>query len=107
MRALTPAQTRFVEAVRTLTAKLGYPPTHHELRKELGFASVHAVACHVTALERKRVVSATKGERRSIRIIGDAPPEPARPTWRLMTPARCLACDTVFFGGRHECRRVA
>lgn len=68
----TPRQVEVLAAITKLTAALGYPPSLHELRAELGLNSTHGVLEHLKALERKGYIKRERRVARSLVVL----PEP-------------------------------
>lgn len=71
MKRTTKRQDDVVKAIRTLTRRLGYPPTRSELAEHLGLRSTQSVDAHVNALIKKSVVEADANKARSLRVVDD------------------------------------
>ncbi len=66
----TPAQQRALDAITSLTRKLGYPPTLREMCDALGLRSTNAVACLLTRLRTKGLVTWSDAkESRTLRVV--------------------------------------
>lgn len=70
---LTQRQEEVLEAIRVVTARLGYAPSHRDLCVELGIQSTNAVSDHLLALEKRGRIARTPGVPRSLRVVD--PPE--------------------------------
>src|ERR1700728_197067 len=74
MADLSPKQ----EAVRTFIADelaAGRPcPSHREIAKHFGFASLNAASCHVQALIKKGALIAETGKARTLRLSKNTKP---------------------------------
>ena len=71
---LTQRQAEVLEAIRSLTAMHGYPPTIRELCAVLGISSPNGVYCHLPPLKKRGLITQEAKLSRSIRIVGDADP---------------------------------
>ena len=79
MRELTAPQRRILDAITTLTAEYGMPPTLAEIGRAVGLRSLSTVSHHVQALEIAGMVTRRRGGRqalaRGISVVVDARPE--------------------------------
>ncbi|NIF58945.1 DNA-binding protein [Enterobacter sp. Ap-916] len=71
---LTPRQQEVFDLLVFFIQKNGYPPSTTELADLLGFSSPNAAAEHLKALERKGIITITRGVSRGIAIAGDKEP---------------------------------
>lgn len=99
---LTQRQEEVLEAIRVVTARLGYAPSHRDLCVELGIQSTNAVSDHLLALEKRGRIARTPGVPRSLRVVD--PPESrigAPGSWSMplgLTPrARVVAALNVLW----------
>jgi SOS-response transcriptional repressor LexA len=58
-RVLTPRRQAVLDAVRTLTARDGYPPTVREIGAAVGLASPSSVHVHLRALEQHGLLASS------------------------------------------------
>lgn len=66
---MTAAQERVIDAIKDLTAWLGYPPTVREIAMELG-CQINNVCGHLDRLEEQgRIVRGERGQSRTIRVV--------------------------------------
>ena len=73
---LTKSQQRVLDYIRSFQAEAGYPPTHAEIARGLGFRSPNAASDHVRALARREAIELAPGLARGIRILGDDMDDP-------------------------------
>jgi repressor LexA len=71
---LTPRQQEVFDLLVFFIQKKGYPPSTTELADLLGVSSPNAAAEHLKALERKGIITITRGVSRGIAIAGDKEP---------------------------------
>lgn len=67
---LTVRQVAVLDAIRELTAKVGYPPTSRELAKEVGLSETR-IRQHLETLKQRGVVLHAVSIARSIRLRED------------------------------------
>src|ERR1041384_7616543 len=108
----------FIEATR---ARLGHRPTLREIASHFGFRSPKAAADHVTALQRKGVLSSAEGKARSLHAVspwakmlepvahipvyGSIPAGFAQE--REQEPERCISVDVRTLGFRPTAQTFA
>ena len=63
---LTKRQQIVFDYIRTCITDEGYAPTIREIADEMGFASPNGVICHLTALQKKGLITRTNNKSRSI-----------------------------------------
>lgn len=67
-RPPTLAQLQVLAVIRAYTLGKGYPPTLREIGARLGIASTNGVNDHLRALERRGLLTRTRGISRGMRI---------------------------------------
>lgn len=93
MEALTKRQLEVLVAIRTLTARLGYPPTLMELGHHVGIGSSNGVIEHLRALERKGWIRRDARLSRGIRIVSQkAPLDDSDSTQAARLEQKRIAC---------------
>ena len=63
---LTKRQQNVFDYIRSCITESGYAPTIREIADEMGFSSPNGVICHLTALEKKGLITRTNNKSRSI-----------------------------------------
>lgn len=71
---LPPQQLRVYETIRSFIQRCGYPPSIHELNREIGTTSTSTMHYHLQALEKKGLITRQKGKQRTITVNEDARP---------------------------------
>lgn len=66
--ALPRQQQRVYDSIRRYIQRHGYPPSIHELNRELGTTSTSTMHYHLQALERKGMITRQKGKQRTITV---------------------------------------
>ncbi len=69
---LTVQQQRIFDFIRTMIEVRGFGPTIREIADEMSFKSPNGVICHLTALEKKGLISRTARHSRSIVLTDEA-----------------------------------
>lgn len=71
---LPPQQQRVYDTIRRFILRYGYPPSIHELNREIGTTSTSTMHYHLRALEKKGLITRQKGKQRTIALVdGDKP----------------------------------
>ena len=65
---LTPRQADVLHCIQRLTAQMGWPPTIHELARELGLSGTR-IRQHLAALKKRRAISREIATARSVRTV--------------------------------------
>ena len=78
MRESTDRQRQVLDIIRRYILKNGQSPTVREIARELGVRSTCTVHKHLTALEKKSLISKTKYGYRSIELPGEYSPRQIR-----------------------------
>jgi len=66
---LTPAQERVLACITSHICADGMPPTHEEIRQELGLRSAHGVRQHLRLIRNKGHIDILPGKSRGIRLL--------------------------------------
>ena len=69
MLEITKRQQEVLSFIEMTRARVGHSPTLREIASHFGFRSPKAAADHVTALQRKGVLSSADGKARALRVI--------------------------------------
>ena len=121
MQALTKRQQEVLSFIEVTRARAGHSPTLREIASHFGFRSPKAAADHVTALQRKGVLSGAAGKARALHavspwekmlepvmhipIYGTIPAGFAQA--RATEPSGCLSVDVRTLGSRPSARAFA
>lgn len=74
LQNLPPRQQEVYDLLLFYIRQHGYPPTMKELAELIGVRSVNAVAEHLRALQRKGLITISRGAARAISIVGSKEP---------------------------------
>jgi repressor LexA len=74
-KKLTKRQQTVFDFIRKKIEQDGYGPTIREIAERMGFASPNGVICHLTALEKKGLISRTNNKSRSISLTDEVSQE--------------------------------
>lgn len=66
----TPIQAKVLDSIRTLT-RAGVPPSHAELRDDLGISSPGALHSLLARMKDRGLVDYEHGRARSLRVVGE------------------------------------
>lgn len=74
MKALTVAQGKVLDWIKTFIGNNGFAPTRSEIAEAMGFASTNAAEEHLQALARKGAIRITPRVARSIVVVAQEKP---------------------------------